>query len=240
MTAKEDPVFRGRIRVFRAIDDYKSCQRYVQGHIDVLRIFGITEITSANEEWFYNPNAFVVVAEKEPDYEMVGGVRVHAYGGTQPLPIEDAVGEKDNYIYQLVKELDDQGKTGELCGLWNSRKVAGMGLSHVLLRTAIAVLDQLKFTTLVGICDINNLDRFFGRLGFEIERSVGNNGTFYYPKSDLIAVAVIIRNIYTLDSSEKESYDKIMELRSNHYLHAIEQGPKGNMEVNYNIELDKT
>jgi hypothetical protein len=104
-----------RIKIFRAIDDKDSCARFMEGHMNVLKIYGITEITTANTDWFYNPASYVLLAETQDSQKTVGGVRVHVAGGTQPLPIEDAVSELDGSIHDKVKTNAIKG-TGELCG----------------------------------------------------------------------------------------------------------------------------
>ena len=178
-----------RIRAFRAVDDLAACQRYVKGHMEVLQRYGITMITSANIEWFINPNVVVIAAESLDGKEMYGGMRIHLYGGSQALPIEDAVGKLDNSIYGMVKERSKLG-TGEFCGMWNSRGVAGLGISYVLTSAGTSVISQLGCDTMFVLCAEYTV-HMVERVGFKVISELGNNGTFYYPKLNLVATALI-------------------------------------------------
>lgn len=227
-----------RIKAFRAIEQIHTCERFMQGHREVLEIFGITEITSANIEWFQNPNAFVIIAESVESGKIVGGARIHVVGGTQPLPIEDAIGKMDPYIYELVEEHGKKG-SGELCGLWNAREVAGMGISTMLTRAAIALAIQLNLSTLFIICAERTFQNIFNAQGFEIIPSLGNHGTFYYPKSDLVAVAVIINDLHTLSNATNSDRMKIMDLKDNPIQTKQERGTRDELQIQYNLLIEK-
>jgi hypothetical protein len=226
-----------RIKIFRAIDDEDSCERFMEGHMNVLKIYGITEITTANKSWFYNPDSYVLLAETLDGQKVVGGIRVHVAGGTQPLPIEDAISELDNSIHDRVKTKAIKG-TGELCGLWNSREVAGMGISKLLMRAGISVTTQIKLSSLFALCAPVTVP-MVGKVGFVVEKSLGKEGTFYYPKSDLIATAVMIHDLIILDNAENHERQVIFELRKNPRQSRMEDGNKGEIEVEYNLTLDK-
>jgi len=206
----------------------------MKGHKEVLEIFGITEITSANTEWFYNPNSFVIIAESKESGKIVGGARIHAVGGTQPLPIEDAIGEMDPHIYKLVEEYAKKG-SGELCGLWNAREVAGMGISFKLTEAAISIALQIKLTTLFIICAERTFQNIFKNNGFEIIPSLGNQGAFYYPKSDLIAVATIINDLPELSLANNSNRTKIIDLKNNPKQKKIENGTKEELDIEYDL-----
>ena len=94
-----------RLRAFRAIDDAKSCELFIDGHTKVLTSIGITKLTSARHEWMYNPAVFVLIVESLDGKNVYGGARINVSGGTQPLPIEEATGILDDKIFDLVKKL---------------------------------------------------------------------------------------------------------------------------------------
>src|SRR4051812_21999669 len=106
------------IKAFRAMDDIETCQKYVEGHSKVLKIYGITMITSAKVAWFEGPDTYVILVESEDAEKIYGGARIQVAGGKFSLPIEDALTKFDGNIHQYVRELTPAG-TGELCGLWN-------------------------------------------------------------------------------------------------------------------------
>jgi hypothetical protein len=207
----------------------------MEGHMNVLKIYGITEITTANTDWFYNPASYVLLAETQDSQKTVGGVRVHVAGGTQPLPIEDAVSELDGSIHDKVKTNAIKG-TGELCGLWNAREVAGMGISGLLMRAGISITTQVKLSSLFALCAPVTVP-MVGKVGFVIEKSLGKDGTFFYPKSDLIATAVMIHDLITLDHAENAERQAIFDLRKNPRQSRLETGNKGELEIEYNLML---
>ncbi|MBX9850351.1 MAG: hypothetical protein K2X86_01175 [Cytophagaceae bacterium] len=222
------------IRVFKAVDDLESCQKFVEGHMKVLKIFGITMITSANIEWFVDPNTYVILVESKDRTKVLGGARIQIAGGKKPLPIETAVADMDPSIHEMVKTHAEKG-TGELCGLWNSREVAGLGVGSIFLtRVGVAISTFFQLHSLFALCAPITVD--IGRkAGFVIETSLGINGTFYYPKEDLLATAVVLRNTTTLESAEEFEKERIFDLRKNPLQTTREKGPRGEVDIEYNL-----
>src|SRR6478735_3532539 len=116
-----------RIRAFRALDDPLGCERFLDGHRRVLTSIGIKEVTSAKNDWVKMKSAFVIIVESEDGNHVLGGARIHAADSIHPLPIEEATSYFDTKIFTLVKNKMASG-TGEICGLWNSKQAAGMGI----------------------------------------------------------------------------------------------------------------
>jgi hypothetical protein len=75
------------------------------------------------------------------------------------------------------------------------------------------------------------------RVGAVIDTSLGNEGVFYYPKDDLVATAMIIRDIHEVSSADPGERELIRNLRSNPNQVRTETGPKGSFEVNYLLGL---
>ncbi len=223
-----------RIRAFRAIDEYETCLKYKENHVNVLKDYGITNVTSSNDEWIRNPNMYCVIAETGSENEMVGGIRIQVSDLEHLLPVETAIGKLDNRIHQIVENYRVEGGVGELCGLWNAKKIAGFGVSVLLVRAGISITNQLKFKTLVGICAEYSL-QMFQNVGFVINKSLGKDGNFPYPNDTYKANVVGILNAETLNTACY--YDKVRmnSLRKNPRQTFIEKGPKKEMEINYNL-----
>jgi hypothetical protein len=222
-----------KIRVFRAIDDIESCLKYVEGHIRVLKVFGITMITSAKTEWFYNPNTYVIIAESE-DKKVLGGARLQIAKGEYQLPIETAVTELDGKITEIIRDHAKFG-TGEICGLWNSREVAGMGIGSIFLtRVGVAIADFLNLTSLFALCAPATVPNAL-KAGFVIETSIGNNGTLYYPKDDLIATVVLLKDVPLLSLANYEEKESIFSLRKNPRQTTIKYSPKGEIKIEFDL-----
>jgi hypothetical protein len=202
------------LRAFRAIDDFEACQKFMYGHRAVLENIGIHKLTSSKDEWMVNPGVFVIIVESEDRTKVYGGARIHVAEGTQPLPIEEATGYLDANIYDIVKNHAITG-TGEICGLWNSREVAGMGIGSVFLtRACVIIASQVCLQSLFALCAPYTI-KMAQTVGYQIIYELGNNGTFYYPKLDLVATAMILNDVNTLSLADPIEKESIMSLRAN-------------------------
>jgi hypothetical protein len=226
-----------RIRAFRATDELESCQKFVEGHMKILRVFGITMITSASTYWFEDPNTYVIVAESTDDGRVLGGARLQVASEKFPLPIEAAVTELDSRIHQVVKDYSANGGTGELCGLWNSREIAGMGIGSVFLtRTGVCIAPQLKIKSIFGLCASYTVE-MAQKAGFQVATFLGNNGTFYYPKDDLTATGVLIPDSYNLETADEHEQSEIFSLRARPKQIKKEMGRREEFDLLYDLEI---
>jgi len=201
-----------RLRTFRAIDDPESCDLFLEGHAQVLSSIGITKVTSSKHEWTKDPAVFVIVVESLIEKKIFGGIRVHVAGGSEPLPIEQATGAMDPGIFDLVWRCAHEG-TGEICGLWNSGEIAGYGIGTTfLIRAAVSICNQIGIQTLFALCAPYTV-KSVACVGMELESSIGNNGTFYYPKLDLIATTMLLKDVPTLNKAYDEDRRAIFKIR---------------------------
>lgn len=226
------------IRLFKATNDLASCQRFAEGHANVLRDYGVTKVTSAKNNWFYNPGAYVVVVEDKETGELYGGERIHLSNPEFPLPIEDAVGIVDLKVFDLIKSHREKGVTGELCGLWNSKVIAGKGISILLTKVGVAIANLLNMSSLFVLCAPYTVT-MCQKAGFEIEESIGNMGTFYYPKLDLIATSLVVNDLKKLPYADAEFRKQILEIVNEPFHKGTEIGPKGSVEVEYSININQ-
>ena len=225
------------IKAFRAAEKHEECLKYADGHLKVLKNVGVTQVTSAKLEWIDNPNVYVISVENKVDGKILGGARVHVKDSSHRLPIEDAVYELDESIFDRVLKDSIDGGTGELCGLWNSREVAGLGLgSMYLTRAGVAITSQLCLKSLYGLAASYTV-KMSQKVGYEIITSLGKNGTFYYPKTDFLAYAIKIFDPETLSKAEKEDRDYIFELRNNLTQTRIEDGRMGKLCINFELKI---
>lgn len=231
-----------KIRSFRAISDTESSMKFADGHARVLSSIGVKTVTSATPEWINNPGAYCIIVESLDGEKVYGGARIQMKSDEYPLPLEDAIGKLDPKIYQVVSEYSKEG-TAELCGLWNSREVAGMGIGSILLgracvaRAGLVLADQLQIGSLFALCASYTLKMALGT-GFEVERSVGDNGKFQYPKEDFIAVTAVHKNLPDLTTAKPDEKVAIESLRANPYQERQEKGPKGMSTVIYDLRYN--
>ena len=225
-----------RIRAFRAVDDPETCRKFIDGHRTVLEYHGVMKVTSSNDEWAQNPAVFVIVVESMDRSKLYGGARVHAADGITRLPIEDATGYMDDRIYDVVAQCAQDG-TGELCGLWNSKEVAGLGVGSIFPSVAAVVIsEQIGLTTKFSLCSPATV-RFNQWIGSSILKTVGNEGTFYYPKLDLLATAVFLPDAVTLANAHPKEREKMLKLRKNLKTVSMEKSPFKNLEVKVHYDL---
>lgn len=226
-------------RAFRAVDEPESCAHFIEGHRKVLEIFGITMITSNKALWVDHKNTYVILVESKEDGRPLGGARLQIADDKLQLPIEDAVGVVDTNIYDVVNQYK-ASCTAELCGLWNSREIAGYGIgSFFLTRAAIALArGQLNIRSLFALCAPATVN-MCKKAGFVIETSLGKDGFFNYPKLDLVATAMLIKDVDNIPTATEENQKFIEDFELNPIQNRIEKGPKGEVFVEYNLAVEK-
>lgn len=227
-----------RLRAFRAIDDHESCEKFLKGHEHVLTSIGVQKVTSSNAEWMYNPAAFVFIVESLDQKKVYGGARVHVAGGSEPLPIEQATGKLDPGIYDLVKAYARKG-TGEGCGLWNSREIAGYGIGSIFLsRAGVAIARRIGIQSLFALCAPYTV-KLAANIGYLPDTRLGNEGTFYYPKLDLLATVMLMEDVHHIPTATEESRAAISELHENGKAVRIESLRNKKIEIHYDIDIPK-
>jgi len=203
-----------RIRAFRAIDEPETCELFIKGHTEVLTSIGVTKVTSSKNGWAQNPAVFAIIVESPDRKTVYGGARVHVSGGSEPLPIEQATGALDAAIFELVWNYSQRG-TGEICGLWNSQQLAGYGIgTPLLIRTLIAISSQIGLQSVFALCAPYTLKPVVN-CGMVLVDSIGNKGTFYYPKLDLLATAMVLKDVPFLSGAQFEDQAAIFQMREN-------------------------
>lgn len=229
-----------KIRVYRAIDNLSACQRFAKGHENVLLSYGITKVTSSSSEWFTDPYVYIVMVESNCGEKTYGGARLHLKNKNFKLPIESALENLDPNISKLINA-ELSLKTGELCGLWNTKDMSGSGLSAMLIRTGVAkagifIAEKYQLQSLYTL-SAPWTKHMVINIGFEVEKSIGNKGTFEYPKPDLIATLLTLKDVKTLKNALPDEKDSILSLRENPIQKRKENSPIGTIEVEYDLVM---
>jgi hypothetical protein len=203
-----------RLIAFKAVEDPVRCEKFIEGHRQVLESIGVKKVTSANNDWVNNPDVIVVIVESDEDGIVYGGARIHKANDRFPLPMVEAIEELDKSIKQVISKDLDAG-TGEICGLWNSRKITGLGIGAIFMSKAcLALTPKLGLSSLYALFAPTTV-KLGLEMGYEILTEVGNNGTFYYPKLDLIATAMKLHDAVNLPKTSEEHRASIFEIRDN-------------------------
>jgi len=80
--------------------------------------------------------------------------------------------------------------------------------------------------------------RFNQWIGSNILKTVGNEGTFYYPKLDLLATAVFLPDAVTLNNAHPKEREKMLKLRQNLKSVSMERSPFKNVSVKVHYDLE--
>ncbi|MDF2435509.1 MAG: hypothetical protein JWP44_5140, partial [Mucilaginibacter sp.] len=127
--------------------------------------------------------------------------------------------------------------TGELCGLWNSREIAGYGIGSIfLIRTSVAISYQIGIQSLFALCAPYTIAPGEA-VGMERETSIGKDGTFYYPKLDLIATTMVLKDVPTLTKAYEEDKNAILKIRENLNITRDEILRRKEITIHYAIQI---
>jgi hypothetical protein len=195
-------------------------------------------VTSADRSWALNPHVYLILFESVEDHRILGGGRIQLRTNNFPLPFEQAIREIDPKIEEYLSDFRDL-EVAEYCGLWNSREVAGYGIGSIyLVRVGIAILPQLNLKKLFGLSSPVTLS-ISKSVGYEVISFLGDNGSFYYPKEGLIATALEINDIDELSHAQDTERGYIFDLRKKINFNTVESGPKGEMELQFELQIPK-
>ena len=159
------------------------------------------------------------------------------YNDQHVLPMVEATEEFDPTVADHIKNFSPLG-TGEMCGLWNSIEVAGMGIGAVyLIRSAIAILTELNLKTLWALCSPFSA-RIAKNYSFLKYPHVGNDGTFYYPKIDLLATVCMVDDSEKLKNGNPEEVKRIFDLRRNPNTEKEEKNRGRDLKINYQLGIN--
>ena len=224
-----------KFTVFRAIDNPVLCEEYANGHLKLLKEYGVTSITSNNRIWAQNPGTYIVLARDMDSNDLVGGIRIQRYSKEHPLLVQDAISENVPELDGRIEDHHEKFGSGEMCGLWNSKAVAKMGVSWMLTRASVVICSQVGVESLWGIC-ANYTLRMFESVGYRIIRDLGDEGKFPYPTEDYISHPVWM-NTTSLVTTSEEARDEILDLRKSLQQKRNFEGTDFGISTDYNLQL---
>ena len=166
------------LRAFIAPEQPELSQEFMREHRKVLEDFGIQNVSTNNERWMSDPNAFIIVALHET-MGMVGGIRLQVASKDVPLPMEEAIGKLDPAIKKELEDLRVFGN-GEVCSLWNANRYGHMGIPVILSQAVTAMATMANVKRMVCLV-AHYTQRHPKRNGFVVMDSVGDKGCFSYP-----------------------------------------------------------
>lgn len=225
-----------KFQAFHAVSNPELSLAFHEGHTKILTDLGIENITSNLPDWMSDPEVIAVIVTGE-DGTVVGGIRVHRFNGINELPIVSAIKDIDPKINQYVINSLSDGGVSESCGLWNSKRVFGQGISPLLARCSVSLSDQFGTKSLICFSAPYTL-KMIKSLGFKEVESVGNIGQFPYPNEKFISTVLEIPDIHKIVLATDINHQRIVDLMNNPNQNFIEFSQGKYLEIEYNLLVE--
>lgn len=230
-------VHRARLRLYRTVDDPGSCERHFNRHLEVLRRFDLTSLTSVDREWLTNPRVHVIEVEALEDGELLAGVRLHTADGRNDLPTERAF-TRGPEVRDFVRNLLADG-VAESCGAWVSRRLANLRVFQLLGCATFAVAAPLGVRSVMGSCG-DYMTATLRKLGCVVERSLGDAGTFRYPAPDRTSCVWIVRDTHTMADATPEYRGLTFDLRERPRQRRRLESPQAVLDLEIDVNLPRS
>ncbi|MFM7234024.1 MAG: hypothetical protein ACKO7B_16115 [Flavobacteriales bacterium] len=226
-----------RIEAFQAVEHPEYCTKFFDGHAAVLTGLGIKNLNSARPSWMNDPNVYVLIAIDEEE-EVVAGLRVHRFNSySYSLPIIESIKEQDPTILDVIGSTLPDG-TAEACGLWSAKKVFGKGLTPLLCIAAIPVMADVGINNFYCFA-APYTEKMIKTNGLVEVTEIGNEGRLPYPTPEFISVVLKNPDIHSMEYADEFNRERVFQLMKDPVTTLIEDSPRGNIEVHYNLRLKK-
>lgn len=207
------------IRMLRSVDNPAVAERFAKEQSSVLKLFGVTGVTSAKQAWQSDPNTYMFVAEEVSTSELVAGMRLDMESDSKPIPMLEALTKISSEFGDVVSNLRPLG-LAEGCGWWVKEGYAGLGLPGILLRAGVSVSPRLGINYIFGFPH-QHTKPIMSKYGFTSVDVIGENGSFVYPDARYRSTVVEL-NTQTLHTTPRAERERIFSLRSNPELESQE------------------
>ncbi|MCZ8354925.1 MAG: hypothetical protein O9340_09335 [Cyclobacteriaceae bacterium] len=214
------------IRMLRAIEHPIAAAQFAREQQEVLRLFGVKGVTSAQQAWQSDPNTYMFVAFDAETKEMVAGMRLDRETDQKHIPMAQALTEISSEFCDLVDTLKPLG-LAEGCGWWVKEGYAGKGLPGILLRAGVSISTQLGINYIFGFPH-QHTKPIMSKYGFIAVDVIGENGSFFYP-DERYRSTVVELNTQTLHTTPKAERERIISLRQN----PVQQLQEGELNLQY-------
>ncbi len=168
------------MHVFSSADDPVLSRRFAEGHKEVLRASGITNLTSFGEEWVGDPNTTLFLLTCQDDEVLLSGMRLQKRQTENALPLERAVGLDYPEVAEALDSYQHEG-CGEFCALWSRRESAMAGIGMLPMAcVGLGLMPRLDIRHGFAFMGVN-MRPIQRELGFTLMESWGKDGEFAYP-----------------------------------------------------------
>lgn len=224
------------IRTFRAISEPGLSTLFAQGHADVLKNHRIKKVVSAGADWINDPNVIVILATSPEGTRIYGGARIHVYSEDKDLPLQRPVRRFDTRIDEEIEAMAPEG-CAELCALWNSVEVVGLGIgSKLVINCAVSMCQQLNIRHLLALSSPVTR-RWMPDFGFVNIETIGDKGGIPYPNERLIATVAHYIHPESEELMDDQMREEMKGFRSNPLTVKSVSGPKGSVSVHFDLNV---
>ncbi|MBR9860538.1 hypothetical protein GYB22_07260 [bacterium] len=217
------------IIAFRPIEHPEFCEKFVDGHQKVLEEHGLGHLTSKEDYWIKQEDAYAFIALK--NNVPVGGIRFEKKVHDKDLPLEKALKSEKQIVSNYLDSLN-YTNIYEACGLWNSREVAGHEISIFLCRASIALAPLLGIDAVLSFNGVYTY-RIPRELGLRMVTEIGNEGIFKYPVERFHSALWIHEDLLTLKYATIYARNSMLTLRANFNQTKIEKNKRGGVLIHY-------
>ncbi len=227
-----------QVRVFRAPEDPVACAEFIFNHVKLLKDLGINPISIADNSWIDDKNVVLTVAYQEN--KMIAGMRLHCIYSqdAKELPMVTALKKEEPAIMDYMEKLRPNG-VAECCGMWNSKEFSGKRVSTILGIAGFAIMPQLNVKYTIGLIAKYTLSQAL-KVGYQIERSFGDEGYFQYPKPGFYGI-VIRTDLPTILTNAQERWRKrVLSLSGFPVQVRSEQTDTAKLNVDYDLIVNNS
>lgn len=234
-TLKVDKIL---IRAFRASDDVESSRRFASAYAEVLSNHGIKKVSSSTADWIGSSDVYVIVAQSPSGHRIYGGARIEIKNDINKLPLQKAFERFDPRINDIIDEMKPEG-CAELCALWNSIEVAGLGIgSRLIITCGLSLIESLNIRYFFALTSPVTR-RFMPDFGFINVDEIGENGGIPYPNERLIATAALHTYPENTNLLNDEIRDQVKQMRKTPIMTDKTTGPKGDVTIYYDLKVSR-
>jgi hypothetical protein len=204
------------LKSFYSSNDLEASMRFVEGHAEVLGEYGIKNLNTSTPSWVGDSKVIVVTV-------------------TNTVPLIDALQEIEPSIRTILSR-NLPHPTAEVCGLWNSKKIFGKGLSALLCICSVVIARRIKLHDFYCF-SAPYTEKMIKTNGLIDLKEVGDEGKFNYPTEEFISKVLYHPSIYTLELAETFNKERIQSLTTNPLQTILEKSPRVDYLVDYDLNL---
>ena len=139
---------------------------------------------------------------------------------------------------ERIVEDHSSNQIAEICGLWVSDEVSGLGMSKILIRAAVSTLSNLSIGKSIAFASQYTI-KTITCMGYKVYSEIGDKGMFLYPTKDFESYVALLYDTSELEGSETREKKLILELQKNPLLMRLENEKGKNTLIQYDLRIVK-